>query len=75
MKLYLIRHGQTEANFHKTHSGWGDVMLTVTGKEQARRIGRVLKKYPSIKYTQVTSHVREIRRSWPFQMPNTSFVP
>lgn len=44
MKLYLIRHGQTEANFHKTHSGWGDVMLTVTGKEQARRIGRVLEK-------------------------------
>ena len=42
--LYLIRHGQTEANFNKTHSGWGDVMLTEMGKEQARRIGRVLEK-------------------------------
>ena len=44
MKLYLIRHGQTEANFNKTHSGWGDVMLTETGKEQARKIGRVLER-------------------------------
>lgn len=42
MKLYLIRHGETEANFNATHSGWGDVKLTLRGEAQARRVGKVL---------------------------------
>ena len=44
MKLYLVRHGQTEANLNRTHSGWGDVCLTEKGREQARRIGKTLEK-------------------------------
>ena len=44
MKLYLVRHGQTEANLNRTHSGWGDVCLTEKGREQARRIGKILEK-------------------------------
>jgi broad specificity phosphatase PhoE len=43
MRLYLIRHGQTEANFNKTHSGWGDVKLTETGRDQAERTGSIIK--------------------------------
>lgn len=42
MKLYLIRHGQTEANYNRTHSGWGDVDLTSFGEAQARKIGKAL---------------------------------
>ena len=43
MRLYFIRHGQTEANFTRSHSGWNDVTLTETGREQARRVGDIIK--------------------------------
>ena len=43
MKLYLIRHGQSEANFHKIHAGWGAYPLTEKGREDAIRAGRMLK--------------------------------
>lgn len=46
MKLYLIRHGQSTANLHHTHAGWGQVELTDLGKEQARRIGEFLRPIP-----------------------------
>ena len=62
MRLYFIRHGQTEANFNKTHSGWGDVMLTEVGKEQARNIGRVLEKIPFDKiYSSDLSRARDTK--------------
>jgi broad specificity phosphatase PhoE len=38
MKLYLIRHGQSEANFNKAHSGWGAIGLTAEGRAQAEKI-------------------------------------
>lgn len=42
MKLFLIRHGQTEANLHRIYSGQNDVMLTEEGREQAAAIRPVL---------------------------------
>lgn len=46
MKLYLIRHGQSEANFNKSHSGWGSIGLTEEGIYQAEKIGVILKSIP-----------------------------
>ncbi|MBQ4227735.1 MAG: histidine phosphatase family protein [Clostridia bacterium] len=35
MLLYLIRHGESEANADGTHSGWSPVNLTEAGRAQA----------------------------------------
>jgi len=43
MKVYMIRHGQSEANLKKMHSGWGSFSLTEKGREDAARAGRILK--------------------------------
>ena len=43
MKLYYIRHGQSEANFAKIHSGWSPVHLTEKGIEDAMRAREILK--------------------------------
>ena len=42
MKLYLIRHGQTDNNVKKLFSGWYPAQLTDEGREQARMVGRRL---------------------------------
>lgn len=42
MKLYLIRHGESEANAKRVHAGWQQVHLTERGIEQARKIGEYL---------------------------------
>jgi len=41
-RLYIVRHGQTEASARKAYSGRADVALTQTGREQARRAGELL---------------------------------
>lgn len=43
MKLYLVRHGQSTANFTQTHSGWSQVPLTEKGREDAEYAGRYLR--------------------------------
>lgn len=40
MKLYVMRHGESEANYGKFHSGWTQVSLTERGREQARLTGK-----------------------------------
>ena len=40
MKLYYIRHGQSEANFLNIHSGWSQVPLTEQGRLDALRARR-----------------------------------
>ena len=42
MKLYMIRHGQSEANFAKVHAGWAPFHLTEKGRSEAERIGGIL---------------------------------
>lgn len=46
MYIYLIRHGQTEANLNKIYQGNSDVPLNETGREQAKVIAWRLKEYP-----------------------------
>jgi len=46
MKLFLIRHGQTTANFKKNFVGQSDVPLPETGRQQAEAIRPILAKFP-----------------------------
>lgn len=41
--LYLVRHGETEANVTNTLQGQSDVLLNSNGLEQARLVGRRLR--------------------------------
>ncbi|MBQ7336706.1 MAG: histidine phosphatase family protein [Clostridia bacterium] len=42
MKLYLIRHGESETNVTQRHTGWGQVELTPKGEKDAARAGKAL---------------------------------
>lgn len=42
MYLYLIRHGQSEANVRGEYCGWSQVPLTEKGFDDARRAGKLL---------------------------------
>ena len=46
MYLYLIRHGQTDANVNKIYQGNANVPLNDKGKEQAKVIAWRFKSYP-----------------------------
>ena len=43
-KLVLMRHGESQWNRENRFTGWTDVDLTETGREQARKAGELLKK-------------------------------
>lgn len=43
MKVYVIRHGQSETNLQHKWTGWADVTLTEKGKNDAKRAGEILK--------------------------------
>ena len=45
MKIFFVRHGQTEANLNKVMAGHKDVLLTEKGKEQAYITAENLKDY------------------------------
>ena len=52
MKLYVIRHGQSEGNIRGVFSGWLQHNLTEKGREDARRAGRIISK---VKFDKVYS--------------------
>jgi 2,3-bisphosphoglycerate-dependent phosphoglycerate mutase len=41
-KLVLLRHGQSAWNLENLFTGWTDVDLTATGRDEARAAGRLL---------------------------------
>ena len=43
MKLYLIRHGESETNHKKMWTGWMDVNLTENGINQAKNVSKYIK--------------------------------
>ena len=43
MRLYFIRHGQSEGNISDRHNAWAQVSLTEKGKQDAAMAGRILK--------------------------------
>lgn len=42
MRVYFVRHGQSEANKAKIHSGWSQVSLSEEGIQQAKKVGEFL---------------------------------
>ena len=42
MRIYVIRHGESETNKSKRWTGWLDVLLTEKGEEDARKAGALL---------------------------------
>ena len=42
MKVYLIRHGQTDGNVQGIHQGWGNSSLTERGRAQAGALAEVM---------------------------------
>lgn len=42
MKVFFVRHGESEANFHKRFAGQSDVPLTEKGRAQAEAIRPIL---------------------------------
>ncbi|WP_204123213.1 2,3-bisphosphoglycerate-dependent phosphoglycerate mutase [Lacticaseibacillus mingshuiensis] len=42
VKLVLVRHGESAANFSNTYTGWSDVPLTARGAAQASAAGQLL---------------------------------
>lgn len=64
-KLILIRHGQSIWNLENLFTGWYDVDLSETGREEAARAGRELaneKLEPKIAFTSVLK--RAVRTLW-----------
>ena len=45
MKLYLVRHGQSESNQNGLFSGWAQISLTEQGFADARRAGEYLQRF------------------------------
>jgi alpha-ribazole phosphatase len=46
MRLYLVRHGETEGNRQRRYIGWENPPLTSTGEEQARSLAQALAQHP-----------------------------
>lgn len=46
LRIYLARHGETEANVAGLTSGWVDAPLTARGREQARELAEILNGIP-----------------------------
>lgn len=60
MKLYLIRHGQSEANLRRIYSGQDlNIDLTEQGEQEARAAGELLKGIPFDKV-----YSSDQRRAW-----------
>jgi 2,3-bisphosphoglycerate-dependent phosphoglycerate mutase len=64
-KLVLLRHGESQWNLENRFTGWTDVDLTETGRQEARAAGELLKREGygfDIAYTSVLR--RAIRTLW-----------
>ena len=58
LRLYVVRHGESETNLAKRWTGWMDVSLTGKGREDAKKAGDFLK---NIEFDRVLSS--DLRRA------------
>ena len=70
MKLYFIRHGESEANSTSSHAGWAQVSLTAKGEGEAREVGSHLRGIPCDKI--YTSDLRRAVQTHALAMPETT---
>ena len=59
LRLYLIRHGETEWSLSSRHTGRTDIPLTVQGEQDARRLGEWLR---DLRFSQVFASPRQRAR-------------
>ena len=72
MKLYLIRHGESEANSTATHSGWSQVSLTAKGEGEARAVGDRLR-HENLTFDRIyTSDLRRAMQTHALALPDTA---
>ena len=72
MKLYMIRHGESESNASDTHSGWSPVDLTPKGREQARLTALLLK---DRRFDRIyVSDVKRAQQTASIVFPNEKYV-
>jgi broad specificity phosphatase PhoE len=61
LRLYLIRHGETEWALSGRHTGRTDISLTANGENEARELGRYLRGIPFIRV--LTSPLQRARQT------------
>lgn len=75
MKLYLIRHGESEANSTVSHAGWAQVPLTAKGEGEARTVGERLCR-AGISFDRIyTSDLRRAMQTHTLALPDTTAEP
>ena len=74
MKIFFVRHGQTEGNTKQLMQGGGsDAPLTELGCEQAKELGKALRAVPfDVVYT---SHQERARKTASWIMAENSYPP
>lgn len=73
MRVYFVRHGESQANIDRVYAGHVDTPLTDKGRAQAGEIRPVLEK---IKFDRV--YTSDLQRAWDTQkyaMPDAQAVP
>ena len=71
MKLYLIRHGESEANSTASHAGWAQVPLTAKGEGEARAVGDRLRR-ETLTFDRIyTSDLRRAMQTHALALPDT----
>lgn len=73
MKLYLIRHGESEANRTVSHAGWAQVSLTAKGEDEARTVGMHIRTIPFDRI--YTSDLRRAMQTHALALPDTMAEP
>ena len=68
MKVFFVRHGQSEANLQKVYSGQHDFLLTDLGKQQADEIRPFMEKIPFDKV--FTSDLTRVIQTQKHALPN-----
>ena len=71
MLLYMIRHGESEANAAGLHAGWSQTPLSPKGREQAVRAGEKLKGIPFDRV--VSSDLLRARQTCELALPGFSY--
>lgn len=57
VKLVLLRHGESTANYANIYTGWNDVKLTSRGRTQAVLAGQLISKIPNFAPTHVHTSI------------------